>query len=45
MVKDIIKIFVLILTIGTFVYCNTVPQEPVIGIFTQIDEYDEPSTK
>lgn len=22
-----------------------VPQTPVIGVYTQIDEYDEPSTK
>ena len=40
MIKLAIVIFLLGLCLNA-----TVPQNPVIGVYTQIDEYDEPSTK
>jgi gamma-glutamyl-gamma-aminobutyrate hydrolase PuuD len=39
------KIVLASLAILATVVFALVPQTPVIGIYTQIDEYDEPSTK
>lgn len=39
------QLFIFCLAVLAGIVSASVPQYPIIGVYTQIDEYDEPSTK